>query len=113
MKPLALFLTCFWLGAGDAILTGILGLMFGAFFFLAALPLASRSERSTALAGLLIGFGATWLALLERQAASGGQLDGPAPWFALGVAPLLVGLALLAIRLAHARVRQPGGSTGS
>jgi len=69
MNPLALWIVCFVLGAGDALLTGLLGVIFGGIFFVLALPLAVRGDRASAMSGLLLGFGATWLALMGRQSS--------------------------------------------
>jgi len=99
MKPLALWIVCFVLGVGDALLTGLLGVIFGGIFFVLALPLAIRGDRAAALSGLLLGFGAMWLGLMARQSATGGQLDNPAPWAILGVVPLALGLLVALARI--------------
>lgn len=101
MNALALWIVCFVLGAGDALLTGLLGVIFGAIFFVLALPLALRGDRASAVSGLLLGFGATWLALMARQAATGGHLDDPAPWLTLGIVPLAFGLLVALGRIAR------------
>ena len=99
MNPLALWIVCFVLGAGDALLTGFLGLIFGGIFFMLALPLAVRGDRASAMSGLLLGFGATWLALMGRQSATGGQLDDAAPWVALGIVAFVLGLLVALVRI--------------
>lgn len=101
VNPLLLWIVCFVLGAGDALVTGLLGVVFGGIFFVLTLPLAIRGDRASALSGLLLGFGATWLALMARQSATGGQLDDPAPWIALGIIPLALGLLLALVRMAR------------
>lgn len=101
MNPLALWIVCFVFGAGDALLAGLLGVIFGGIFFVLALPLALRGDRASAVSGLLLGFGATWLALMARQAATGGHLDDPAPWLDLGVVPLALGLLVALGRIAR------------
>jgi uncharacterized membrane protein YfcA len=100
MNPIALWIVWFVLGAGNALLTGLLGVGAGGVFFVLAL-LAVRGDRAAALSGLLLGFGATWLAGLARQMATGGHLDDPAPWLALGIVPLALGGLLGVLRLAR------------
>lgn len=100
MNPLALWIVCLVLGAGDALLTGLFGgVIFGGILFVLALPLAVRGDRASALSGLLLGFGATWLALMARQSATGGRLDDPGPWLALGIVPFALGLLLALARI--------------
>lgn len=104
MKPLALWIVCFVLGAGDALLFGIGGVIFGGIFFVLALPLSFRGDRASVLSGLLVGFGATWLTLMANQFATGGQLDDPVPWLALGIVPSVLGVLLALVRIVrHSR----------
>jgi hypothetical protein len=97
VSPITLWIATFVLGGGDALLTGVAGVIFGGLFFVLSLPLAVRANRWAVLSGLLTGFGSTWLFLLARASATGGQLDNAAAWTALGVIPLALGLVLLAI----------------
>ncbi len=98
MNAIPLWIVCFGLGAGDALLTGLVGVVFGGLFFVLCLPLVIRGDRRSALSGLLTGFGGTWLALLGVQASTGGELANSTPWIALGAVPLVLGLALLIAR---------------
>jgi hypothetical protein len=100
MKPLALWVVGLVVGAGDAVLTGLLGVGAGAIFCVLAV-LAVRQERFAALSGLLLGFGATWLAGMARQTMTGGRLEDPAPWLALGIVPLALGLLMALVRIAR------------
>ena len=111
MNPLALWIVCFVLGAGDALLTGFLGVIFGGIFFVLALPLAVRGDRASALSGLLLGFGTVWLAMMARQFATGGHLDDPTPWLALGIVPLALGLLVALVRILQFGVKlvRPSG----
>lgn len=111
MRPLALFGVALALGAADALLTGLLGVIAGGAFFVLALPLARKGDIGAALAGLLGGFGAVWLALMARQTVTGGRLDDPVPWLVLGAVPLILGVAIGAVRLATSR-RAPPSSPG-
>lgn len=101
MKPRALWIGCFALGAYNALLFGIGGVLFAALSFLFALPLVIRGDRASALSGLLLGFGATWLALMTAQSNAGGRLDDPAPWLGLGIVPGAIGLLLALGRVVH------------
>lgn len=103
MSPITLWIATFVLGGGGALLTGVGGVLFGGLFFVLALLLAIRGDRLAVLSGLLAGFGSTWLVLLVRASASGGELDDAAAWVALGVIPLALGLVLVAIRIARHR----------
>jgi 4-hydroxybenzoate polyprenyltransferase len=103
VKPLALWIVCLVLGAGDALLFGIGGVIFGGLMFVLALLLAIRGDPASALSGLLLGFGAMWLALMAQQSATGGQLDDPAPWLALGIVPSALGFVLALARIAGHR----------
>ena len=63
------------LGAANALLVGLGGVI----VVLVLLPLAARAalrgDRLAGLSGLLAGFGIVWIALLARQSATGGHLD--------------------------------------
>jgi len=58
-------------------------------------PLARRPGGLAAVSGELTAFGALWFALIARESASGGTLDNATFWAAVGVVPLLIGVALL------------------
>jgi hypothetical protein len=58
-------------------------------------PLARKPGGLAAVSGELTAFGALWLALIARESASGGTLDNATFWAAVGVVPLLIGVALL------------------
>ena len=79
-----------------AVVASALGMLGALLALLLAIPLIRRSEGRFALSGLLTGFGALWLILMEREFASGGVLDGAPFWVAVGVLPLVIGLGLLA-----------------
>jgi hypothetical protein len=100
MKLLGMWVVGLVLGAGVALLTGLLGVGAGAILFVLAV-LIVRRERFVAWSGLLLGFGATWLAGLARQATSGGSLEDSAPWLALGIVPLAVGLLMALVQIAR------------
>lgn len=100
MKPLAVWVVGFVLGAGDALLKGLLGVGAGAIFFVLSV-LAVRRERAAALSGLLLGFGSTWPAGLARQTMTRGRLEDPAPWLALGIVSLALGLLAALVRIAR------------
>ncbi len=103
MNPTRVWQLCFVLGAGDALLTGLAGVIFGGLFLALALPLAIRGDRWAVLSGLLSGLGATWLVLLDREAGSGGQLDDASAWVALGVVAFVLGLILVIIKVIRGR----------
>jgi hypothetical protein len=77
------------------ILAGLLGLMFAILVALLAIPLSRREDGRVGLSGLLTGFGAIWLFLIANESASGGTLDNAAFWVAVGVVPLVAGVAIL------------------
>lgn len=104
MRPVPQWIATFVLGGAGALLTGVLGVFFGGLFAVLTLALAIRGDRWAVLSGLLTGFGATWLFLLARASASGGQLDDTGPWIVLGVVPLVLGLVLLAIWVGRRRL---------
>lgn len=99
MSPITQWVVWFGLGAGNALLFGIGGVILVVVLLAVAVWVASRSDFLSALSGLLSGFGATWLLLLGRQGATGGQLDDPGIWVAVGIVPLAIGVLLGAIRL--------------
>ena len=101
MSPIAQWVVWFGLGAGNALLFGIGGALLVVVLLTAAVLVASRSDFLSALSGLLSGFGATWLLLLGRQSATGGRLDDPGIWIALGIVPLAIGVLIGAVRLVH------------
>ena len=89
-----------WLAGVIVSVIAILAAAFGPYgvllAMLLAIPFIRRRDGRVALSGLLTGFGAIWLVLLARQASSGGALDNPVFWIAVGVVILLAGLVLLA-----------------
>ena len=101
MNPIAQWIVWFVLGAGNALLTGIGGVILVVVLLVLALTLAFRGDLVAALSGLFIGFGTTWLALMARQAATGGHLDDAGPWLALGILPVALGVLLRVLRLIH------------
>jgi len=103
MNSTRLWIAMFGLGAANALLTGLAGVIFGALFFVLAILLAIRGDRRAVVSGFLTGFGAAWLVLLNREAASGGQLDGASAWVALGVVALVLGLIAGMIHVARGR----------
>jgi hypothetical protein len=58
------------------------------------IPLARRPGGLAAVSGELTAFGALWFALISVE-SSGGGLDNATFWAAVGIVPLLVGVALL------------------
>ena len=81
---------------------GIATVLVSALMFLVAvavalfiIPLALKPGGLAAVSGELTVFGALWLALMAQESASGGTLDNATFWAAVGVVPLLVGVALL------------------
>jgi hypothetical protein len=101
MHPIAQWIAWFGLGAGDALLFGIGGLVLAGPLVALAVAIAFRGDAAAAVSGLLVGFGTTWLLLMARQAATGGRLDDPAPWLAVGIVPVAVGAGLAVWRLAR------------
>jgi large-conductance mechanosensitive channel len=77
------------------ILASALGLMFAVLVALLAIPLIRRKDGRVGLSGLLTGFGAVWLLLIANESVSGGTLDNAAFWVAVGVVPLVAGVAIL------------------
>ena len=103
MSPTVLWLACAVLGMAAALLSGSLGLGAALIALLLATPIVLRGDRLAAVSGLLVGFGALWLALLATQGASGGttaQIEG---WILVGAAPLAIGLIAFALRIARMR----------
>ena len=93
-------------GAVAAFLSGLLGwFAIGLVLFL-FVPAFLRPIRLIALSGLLTGFGALWLLLLGNQARSGAEVNGAGFWAMVGVVPLALGLATLAVSVV--RARRPG-----
>jgi hypothetical protein len=99
MNPVAQWIVWFGLGASNALLMGIGGAILVVLLVALAVRVASRGDTLSGLSGLFAGFGTTWLALIGRQAGSGGYLDDAGPWVALGVVTLAFGAGLGAWRL--------------
>src|SRR5664280_181681 len=81
---------------------GIATVLASALMFLVAVivalfivPLARRPGGLAAVSGELTAFGALWFALIAQESAAGGTLDNATFWAAVGVVPLLIGVALL------------------
>jgi hypothetical protein len=104
MNPVLLWVTTVVLGLAASLLVGIGGVIGFAFIVLAA-PLVLRGHRAVALSGLLTGFGGSWLFMVKRQFASGGRLDNADFWLAVGIVPLVIGLAL-AVGIVMLRTRR-------
>ena len=100
MNRLLLWITTAVLGAAAKLITSIGGLLGSVLFLLLATPLVVRGDHAVALSGLLMGFGAIWSLLLARQSATGGTLDNAEFWTAVGLVPLVIGCALLAVAVA-------------
>jgi hypothetical protein len=94
MNPVLLWVTTVVLGLAASLLVGVGGVIGFAFIILAA-PLVLRGHRAVALSGLLTGFGGSWLFMMERQFASGGRLDNADVWWAVGLVPFVIGVALI------------------
>jgi hypothetical protein len=83
-----------------AVLASVLMLFAAAAVALLIVPLARRPGGLVAVSGEFSAFGALWLALMARESASGGTLDGAGSWAAVGAVPLAIGLGLLIRTLA-------------
>jgi hypothetical protein len=94
MNRTLLWLVGFLLAAA-IILASVLTLTLALLVALLAIPLARRRDGRVGLSGLLTGFGANWLFLIANESGSGGTLDNAAFWVAVGVVPLIAGLAIL------------------
>ncbi|HEY8829466.1 MAG TPA: hypothetical protein VIM83_02590 [Candidatus Limnocylindria bacterium] len=106
MNRLLLWITTAVLGTAATLIMSIGGLLGSVLFLLLATPLIARGDHPVALSGLLIGFGAIWSFLLARQSATGGTLDNGQFWTAVGLVPLVIGCALLAVAVAGAHRRR-------
>jgi len=103
INPVLLWVTTFVLGLAASLLVGIGGWL-GILFVVLAAPLVFRGSRLVALSGLLTGFGGSWLFWMERQFASGGRLDNADFWWAVGIVPFVIGVALaVAVVVVRAR----------
>ena len=102
MNRLLLWITTAVLGAAATLITSMGGLLGSVLFLLLATPLIVRGDHAVALSGLLVGFGALWSYLMARQFATGGTLDNAQFWTAVGVVPLVIGGALLAVAVGEA-----------
>jgi uncharacterized membrane protein YfcA len=108
MKVLTFWVGWLAVGAGDVVVTGLLGMMAGVLFVVLAVWLAGRDDRVLAASGLLLGFGTTWLGLMGLQAANGGQLDDAAPWITFGVVLAALGVLAAFLRMARGGLRWRG-----
>lgn len=94
MNRWLLWTTTAVLGAVATLMTSF-GPLVALLFLGLAVPLVVRGAHLVALSGLFTGFGASWTFLMARQLTSGGTLDNATSWLAVGVVPLVIGLALL------------------
>ena len=99
VNPIAQWIVWFGLGAANALLFGIGGVILVVVLLVLAVRVAIRGDAMSALSGMLVGFGSTWLALMARQASTGGYLDDPRSWMALGIVPVALGALLGILRL--------------
>jgi hypothetical protein len=106
MNTKLLWVTAAVLGAVATLLTGF-GLWPAVLFLLLAVVLVHRSRHVVALSGLLVGFGALWLFLMSRQLTSGGTTGNDPLWIAVGVVPLVLGSAVVALAGAHSIRSRP------
>jgi len=82
-----------------------LGLLIAILAIGTIVAIAVRHAGLLGLSGVLTGFGACWTVLVLRIPATGGSLDNLAFWLAVGLVPLVVGLAALALTASP----RPGG----
>ncbi len=101
MHPIAQWIVWFGLGVANALLVGIGGVIVVVILLVLAVRLAFRGDPLAASSGLCVGLGMTWLALMARQASTGGRLDDAGSWLALGSIPTVVGVMLGVLRLVH------------
>jgi hypothetical protein len=100
MNPGLMWVATAVLGLAASLLVGSGGTI-GFVFVILSLPLVLRRPRLVALSGFLAGFGGTWSLLMGFQLASGGRLENADLWLAVGIVPLIIGLALGAWLLAR------------
>jgi hypothetical protein len=99
MNPIAQWIVWLAIGAANALLFGIGGVIVVVVLLALAVRVAHRGDTMSAVSGLFVGFGATWLALLGRQSAIGGRLDDAGPWLALGIISMAFGSLVGVLRL--------------
>ena len=107
MNPIAQWIVWFGLGAANALLFGIGGAILVVVLLILAVRVAMRGDTMSAVSGLFVGFGTTWLALMGRQAATGGRLDDAGPWLALAIVPVALGGLLGVLRLVRSGRARP------
>jgi hypothetical protein len=110
MSSIRIFLITLTLGLAVALLVGLLGLFVGGLFLFAMIPIYGRG-RWAALAGSLVGFGAAWSLLIGLQLGRGSANGNDPIWVALGVVPMVIGLAVT-LTLILRRPPGPGGRGG-
>jgi hypothetical protein len=110
MSSVHIFLITLVLGLAVALLVGLLGFLVGGLFLVAMIPIYGRG-RWAAVAGSLVGFGAAWSLLIGLQLGRGGASDNDPLWVAVGVVPLVIGLAV-ALTLIIRRPPGPDGRAG-
>jgi hypothetical protein len=99
MSPIAQWIVWFGLGAANALLFGIGGVILVVVLLVLAVRVALRGDPMSAASGLLIGFGTTWLALVGQRTATGGRLDDAGSWLAPGIIAVALGALLGVLRL--------------
>jgi uncharacterized membrane protein YhaH (DUF805 family) len=104
VDPGLLWITTFVLGAVATVMT-VFGPLAAFLTLLIAVPVIVRRPHLVALSGLLTGFGGLWTYLLVRVFTSGGMQDNGTFWLAVGLVPLVIGLALLVFVARHGRAR--------
>jgi hypothetical protein len=107
MSPVRIFVTTATLGLAISLLVGFLGFVIGGLFLFAMIPLFGRG-RWAAVAGSLVGFGIGWTILVGLQVGRGGTSGNDPVWVAVGVVPLVIGLAVALTLIFH----RPPGSDG-
>jgi hypothetical protein len=106
MTRLGIFLVMAILGLAISLLVGTLGFLVGGLFLFAMIPLFGRG-RWAAVAGSLLGFGAGWTLLVALQLGRGGTSGNDPFWLAVGLVPLVLGLAVTVLLVVLGRPTRP------
>jgi hypothetical protein len=96
-------------GIAGSVLAGSAGVVGYSFLVVAVVLFATRLS---ALAGVFTGFGLFWLVMMGWQLASGGELDNLPFWVGVGLVPLVLGLVLTTLAVAHVVRARPKRSAG-
>ena len=80
-----------------------LGLLIAILAIGTIVAIAVRHAGLIGFSGVLTGFGACWTVLVLRIPATGGSLENLAFWLAIGLVPLIIGLAVLALMTSATR----------